>query len=157
MFVVAKELVGVPGMPVTTKGIRQALERAANGSTALCRKRQGTKAFEYHIDVLPAEAQAFVRSRHLQALMATPTDASLTPVAPKIKSREEGKITLYRKCPALMEQKLVELTATQREIADARIALVVEVQRLGAVPGYSCAKAIREVVRQAKAGILPLI
>ncbi|VFS55879.1 Mu transposase, C-terminal [Leminorella grimontii] len=154
MFVVAKELVGVPGMPVTTKGIRQALERAANGSAALCRKRQGTKAFEYHIDVLPAEAQAFVRSRHLQALMATPTDASLTPVAPKIKSREEGKIAVYRKCPALMEQKLAELTTAQREVADARIALVSGVLRLGGMPGYSCAKAIRELVNRAKSGDL---
>ncbi|MFT4463926.1 MAG: hypothetical protein ACMX3H_02945, partial [Sodalis sp. (in: enterobacteria)] len=31
MFVVAKELMGVPGLPATTKGIRQALCRYSEG------------------------------------------------------------------------------------------------------------------------------
>jgi hypothetical protein len=55
---------------------------------------------------------------------------------------------VYRKCPALMEQKLNGLTAAQRQTADARMALVVEVLRLGELPGYSRAKAIaRSCVR----------
>lgn len=157
MFVAVKELVGIVGMPVTTKGIRQALDRAANGSPALCRKRQGSKAFEYHIDCLPFAAQEQVRSRFVQQMMTTPDISAPvpTPVSPPTKGREEGKIALYRQCPALMEQKLIEFNSDQRAAADARIALVTEVLRLGAVPGYSCAKAIREIVRLAQANDLP--
>ncbi|WP_261833093.1 transposase, partial [Leminorella grimontii] len=134
--------------------IRHRLDKVVGGAKELRRRRDGTKAFEYHIDTLPLEAKEIAIQRHLQALMATPTDASPAPVVPKIKSREEGKITLYRKCPALMEQKLAELTTAQREVADARIALVVGVLRLGGMPGYSCAKAIRELVNRAKSGDL---
>nr|WP_228723042.1 hypothetical protein [Limnobaculum xujianqingii] len=157
MFVAVKELVGITGMPVTTKGIRQALDRAANGSPALCRKREGSKAFEYHIDCLPIAAQEQVRARFVQQMMTKP-DISATvpaPVSPTAKGRDESKIALYRQCPALMEQKLVEFNAAQRTVADARIVLVSEVLRLGAVPGYSCAKAIREIVRLAQANDLP--
>ncbi|MDR8269671.1 hypothetical protein FPK71_27400, partial [Acinetobacter baumannii] len=55
----------------------------------------------------------------------------------------------------LMEQKLTGLTADQQKIADARIALVSEVLKLGEIPGFSCAKAIREIVRQSRSGELP--
>ncbi|WP_239686206.1 hypothetical protein, partial [Serratia sp. 506_PEND] len=44
MFVIAKELVGIPGLPATTKGIREALSRNAGDSSALKRKREGSKA-----------------------------------------------------------------------------------------------------------------
>ncbi|ECI3497756.1 multidrug DMT transporter permease, partial [Salmonella enterica subsp. enterica serovar Kottbus] len=47
MFVVAKELVGIPGLPVTTKGIREALVRFSGEHPEFVRKREGTKAFEY--------------------------------------------------------------------------------------------------------------
>ncbi|WP_438360518.1 Mu transposase C-terminal domain-containing protein [Leminorella grimontii] len=154
MWLTAKECVALPGLPSMEHNIRHRLDKVVGGAKELRRRRDGTKAFEYHIDTLPLEAKEIAIQRHLQALMATPTDASPAPVVPKIKSREEGKITLYRKCPALMEQKLAELTTAQREVADARIALVVGVLRLGGMPGYSCAKAIRELVNRAKSGDL---
>ncbi|VFS54606.1 Mu transposase, C-terminal [Leminorella grimontii] len=154
IWLTAKECVALPGLPSMEHNIRHRLDKVVGGAKELRRRRDGTKAFEYHIDTLPLEAKEIAIQRHLQALMATPTDASPAPVVPKIKSREEGKITLYRKCPALMEQKLAELTTAQREVADARIALVVGVLRLGGMPGYSCAKAIRELVNRAKSGDL---
>ncbi|WP_036024547.1 DNA-binding protein, partial [Leminorella grimontii] len=125
IWLTAKECVALPGLPSMEHNIRHRLDKVVGGAKELRRRRDGTKAFEYHIDTLPLEAKEIAIQRHLQALMATPTDASPAPVVPKIKSREEGKITLYRKCPALMEQKLAELTTAQREVADARIALVV--------------------------------
>ncbi|WP_419057195.1 transposase domain-containing protein [Kluyvera georgiana] len=58
MFVVAKELVGAPGLPKTVKGIREALSRYSAGAEDKVRKRAGGKAFEYHISVLPPEVRA---------------------------------------------------------------------------------------------------
>lgn len=62
MFVVAKELVGVPGLPKTVKGIREALTRYSAGAEDKVRKRAGGKALEFHITVLPPEARAEVLS-----------------------------------------------------------------------------------------------
>ena len=160
MFYVAKELVGIPGLPKTAKGIREALCRFSAGSEELVRKRTGSKAFEYHIDCLPEAAQKALRARQIKELMngspkELPVAPADSPAAPRAKGAEESKIAVYRKCPALMEQKLNGLTAAQRQTADARMALVVEVLRLGELPGYSRAKAIREIVRQAQTGELP--
>ncbi|OFC61511.1 DNA-binding protein [Candidatus Erwinia dacicola] len=69
MFVVAKELVGLPGLPATPKGIREALVRLSAGNQSLFRRREGTKAFEYHIDCLPETARDVVKRRFLQQVM----------------------------------------------------------------------------------------
>ncbi|HIF6528061.1 TPA: Mu transposase C-terminal domain-containing protein [Serratia marcescens] len=160
MFFVAKELVGIPGLPKTAKGIREALCRFSAGSESLVRKRTGSKAFEYHIDCLPDVAQQSLRARQIKELMndsakELPAAKPQSPVAPRAKGADESKIAVYRKCPALLEQKLNTMTAAQRQTADARMALVVEVLRLGELPGFSRAKAIREIVRQAQANELP--
>ena len=160
MFYVAKELVGIPGLPKTAKGIREALCRFSAGSEELVRKRTGSKAFEYHIDCLPEAAQKALRARQIKELMngspkELPVAPDTAPATPRTKGADESKIAVYRKCPALMEQKLNGLTNAQRQTADARMALVVEVLRLGELPGYSRAKAIREIVRQAQNGELP--
>ncbi|HGM5299523.1 Mu transposase C-terminal domain-containing protein [Serratia marcescens] len=160
MFFVAKELVGIPGLPKTAKGIREALCRFSAGSESLVRKRTGSKAFEYHIDCLPDVAQQSLRARQIKELMndsakELPAAKPQSPAAPRAKGADESKIAVYRKCPALLEQKLNTLTAAQRQTADARMALVVEVMRLGDLPGFSRAKAIREIVRQAQASELP--
>ncbi|EIR0331008.1 transposase, partial [Salmonella enterica subsp. enterica serovar Give] len=70
MFVVAKELVGTPGLPVTTKGIREALIRFSGQRPELVRRRAGTKAFEYHIDCLPEQAREIVKRRFLNQAVA---------------------------------------------------------------------------------------
>ncbi|EOV0971277.1 Mu transposase C-terminal domain-containing protein [Edwardsiella piscicida] len=152
MFVSVNELVGISGLPGTVQGIRAALNKWA--CDGMKRKRPGTKAFEYSIDCLPAAIQEQVRTRYVKQMMTSPVAAPV-PVTPQEKGRDEGKIALYRKCPALMEQKLAELNTAQRETADARMALVAEALKLGSIPGYSCAKAIRELVKQAKEGALP--
>lgn len=53
-----------------------------------------------------------------------------------------------------MTERLNALTENQRQVADARIALVREVLRLGAEPGFTCAKAIRFIVGQSDSGKL---
>lgn len=159
MFVVAKELIGVMGLPKTTKGIREILARLTKNTPALVRKRQGTKAYEYHIDCLPIEAQCAIRERHLQQLMiAAPVDDAVkkTTVS-KVNTDPEklGKLDVYRRCPALVGNKLADLTDKQRQIADARMLLVQHIITIGQQPRYSCAQAIRFIVQQAKQGQLP--
>ncbi|MGX8941866.1 Mu transposase C-terminal domain-containing protein [Symbiopectobacterium sp. Eva_TO] len=159
MFVVAKELIGVMGLPKTTKGIREILSRLTKNTPALVRKRQGTKAYEYHIDCLPIEAQCAIRERHLKQLMiAAPVDdAGKQPSVSKVSTDHEklGKLDVYRRCPALVGNKLADLTDKQRQIADARMLLVQHILTIGRQPRYSCAQAIRFIVQQAKTGQLP--
>lgn len=65
MFVSANELLGITGLPGTVQGIRLALNKWAGNADSMKRKRAGTKAYEYHIDCQPAEAQRVLRERHL--------------------------------------------------------------------------------------------
>ncbi|SQC93455.1 Mu DNA-binding domain [Cedecea neteri] len=138
MFVVVKDLLGLPGLPATTKGIREALERASGDSPVLVRKREGSKAFEYHVDCLPAAVREVVLGRHAEAVLQKPEVQGLLPLepmAPAAKARAESlrvsvELEVMRKCPALLERRLGSLTDSQRQIADARIALVLEVRRL---------------------------
>ncbi|EHY4405390.1 transposase, partial [Salmonella enterica] len=61
----------------------------------------------------------------------------------------------YRGSPQLMEESLNALTEKQRQIADARAMLVVEVLRLETEGGLSRIKAIQHMVSAARAGTLP--
>lgn len=155
MFVAVKELVGIAGMPVTTKGIRQALEKAAKGSSSLCRKREGSKAFEYHIDCLPAETREAVLARHYNSVLA---DVK-SPVKPVINAKcavgHNESLALMRQCPALLEQQTAQLNDKQRAIADARCALVNEVLRLESA-GMSRIKAIHFLCTQISSSSLPV-
>ncbi|VFS44664.1 Uncharacterised protein [Enterobacter cancerogenus] len=136
MFVVAKELVGIPGLPATTKGVREALFRLSSGHPDFVRKREGTKAFEYHVDCLPDAARQAVQARLARQLLAQ--SASL-PVKATARGEQlagaggekvQRELALYRKCPALQEKKLRELTDSQKAVGDARMVLVQEVLRL---------------------------
>lgn len=52
-WVTAKELSGKAGMPTTDRRTRDILDGLADGKDWAKRKRAGTKAFEYHISILP--------------------------------------------------------------------------------------------------------
>lgn len=92
MFVLAKELVGVPGLPKTIKGIREALRRYCGESEGMMRKRAGTKAFEFHIDCLPDVARKALQARQIKALMNQPATETKEPQSPRLKAREESKL-----------------------------------------------------------------
>ncbi|MBG6241692.1 MAG: transposase, partial [Candidatus Symbiopectobacterium sp. Dall1.0] len=100
MFVTAKELEGIPGLPATIKGIREALNKRAGSSVELMRKRSGTKAFEYHIDCLPALAREEVLRRHYNTLLQQqPVKA---PVVAKTTASSSQLLDMMRQCPALL-------------------------------------------------------
>ncbi|EKB3332842.1 transposase, partial [Salmonella enterica subsp. enterica serovar Chandans] len=156
MYVVAKELVGVPGMPATTKGIREALKRYASGEDNFARRRPGTKAIEYSVNCLPEVTQKAVRERYVAQLMENEPQE---PVKPVVRRRHDpdaiSPLEAYRGSPQLMEESLNALTEKQRQIADARAMLVVEVLRLEVEGGLSRIKAIQHMVSAARAGTLP--
>ncbi|KAF1366658.1 Mu transposase C-terminal domain-containing protein [Yokenella regensburgei] len=131
MFVVAKELLGLPGLPATAKGMREALCRFSAGSPEFVRKRSGSKAFEYHVDCLPEKAREIVKQRHYSKVLEQSDCRSVAPVERKTDAvKVRAELEIMRKCPALLERKLGTLTDSQKVIADARITLVQEVFRL---------------------------
>lgn len=159
MFFSVNDLTGVPGLPGTVQGIRWTLNRATEQHPEWRRKRAGSKAFEYHIDCLPAEVQKVLRERHLKQLMATSAPASDVPAVVRARTPKNPddvrKIDVYRKCPALMEEKLAELTEKQRRTADARMVLAAEVLRIEADSGLPRLKVINSLVNSARAEELP--
>ncbi|EDQ2392074.1 DDE-type integrase/transposase/recombinase [Salmonella enterica subsp. enterica] len=157
MYVVAKELVGVPGMPATTKGIREALQRYVGGMSELTRRRSGTKAIEYSVDCLPEVTQKAIRERYIAQLMET--EAPQEPAKPVVRRQRDpdaiSPLEAYRGSPQLMEERLNALTENQRQVADARAALVREVFLLEDQGNIGRLKAINYVVSKARSGELP--
>ncbi|EHI5674695.1 DDE-type integrase/transposase/recombinase [Salmonella enterica] len=157
MYVVAKELVGVPGMPATTKGIREALQRYVGGMSELTRRRSGTKAIEYSVDCLPEVTQKAIRERYIAQLMEA--EKPQEPAKPVIRRQRDpdaiSPLEAYRGSPQLMEERLNALTENQRQVADARAVLVREVFLLEDQGNIGRLKAINYVVSKARAGELP--
>lgn len=54
---IASEIAGLDGMPTSDRRARDELERLSDGKNDVKRKRSGTKAFEYHISILPSYTQ----------------------------------------------------------------------------------------------------
>lgn len=54
-WVTAKELAGLVGMPTTDRRTRDILDELASKVDGSKRKRSGTKAFEYHVSILPKQ------------------------------------------------------------------------------------------------------
>ncbi|MCW4628249.1 MULTISPECIES: transposase domain-containing protein [Marinomonas] len=63
MWLTATEIAGAAGMPATERNAREKLKQLAMSQPELARKREGTKAFEYHISILPAATQAALFKR----------------------------------------------------------------------------------------------
>ncbi len=156
MYVIAKELIGAPGMPATTKGIRQALQRYVQGKSCCSRRRSGSKATEYSIDCLPEVTQQALRERYALQLMTQKVDESPAPVVTKARRSPAvvDAVEAYRGSPQLMVERLNALTENQRQVADARIAIVSEVLKVAQQPGFSCAKATAPSVAEDTAAAL---
>jgi putative transposase len=156
MFVVAKELVGLPGLPATTKGIRQALSRFSCGCPDLVRKRQGTKALEYHIDCLPEQARELVRQRQYHQVIEQSAGAVVrSPVRASDSLKARKELEVMRKCPVLLDNRVKSLNDQQKRIADARAALVNEVVRLMDTFHETRKAAVEVIATGAQAGTLP--
>ncbi|EAA5550365.1 transposase, partial [Salmonella enterica subsp. enterica] len=150
MWVTAKECAGVKGFPSAEKNIRIRLERATEQNPEWRRKRTGSKAFEYHIDCLPADAQKVLRTRLAKQLL---DDASVPAVVDGKASKNlsvRQSLEVMVKCPELALREVQSLTDKQKAIADARILLAAEVHKLrnfGSMTRTAAVKYIVEGVR----------
>ncbi|ECC9576494.1 DDE-type integrase/transposase/recombinase [Salmonella enterica subsp. houtenae] len=156
MFVVAKELVGIPGLPVTTKGIREALIRFSGQHPELVRRRAGTKAFEYHIDCLPAEVQKFLRDRQIRKLL---NDASEPAIAERLAGKNiviREELANLQQFPALVSREVQALTDKQRLIIGARCLLCEEVDKLREHAEMGRNAAIAVIADGSRNGSLPV-
>ncbi|EGG7001784.1 DDE-type integrase/transposase/recombinase [Salmonella enterica] len=156
MFVSVNELIGLPGVPGTAQGVRYAVKKWASTDHHK-RQRPGTKAIEYSIDCLPEVTQKAIRERYMAQLMEAKTPQE--PAKPVVRRQRApdaiSPLEAYRGSPQLMEERLSALTENQRQVADARAALVREVFLLEDQGNIGRLKAINYVVSKARSGELP--
>ncbi|EDN6659388.1 DDE-type integrase/transposase/recombinase [Salmonella enterica] len=146
MWVTAKECAGVKGFPSAEKNIRIRLERATEQNPEWRRKRAGSKAFEYHIDCLPVDAQKVLRARLAKQLL---NDASVPAVVDDKASKNlavRQSLEVMIKCPELALREVQSLTDKQKAIADARILLAAEVHKLRNFGGMTRTAAVKYIV-----------
>ncbi|WP_438436519.1 DNA-binding protein [Kluyvera georgiana] len=60
MWVSVHECVGIPGFPTGVSNVRNKLEKLAEGLDNVRRKRAGSKAWEYHVSILPEMARQYL-------------------------------------------------------------------------------------------------
>ena len=119
------------------------------------RKRTGTKAFEYHIDSLPIVTQEELKNRYYKEILSTQqVSTKETKTSSNIGSSDNGKLALIRQCPALLEREVGSLTDKQKEIADARAVLAMEVEKLRDA-GMSRTAAVNYISIESRKGTLP--
>ncbi|WP_413775272.1 Mu transposase C-terminal domain-containing protein [Escherichia coli] len=155
MWFVVRDCLGLSGFPSAEKNIRARLDRLAENNPEWKRKREGTKAFEYHIDCLPAEAQKVLRKRLThQVLEDTQLPAVVEQKAVKnVAVRDELEVMV--KCPELALREVQALTDKQKAIADARILLATEVHKLREYAGMTRKAALKHIVDGVRMGALP--
>ncbi|PIA66337.1 transposase [Ectopseudomonas toyotomiensis] len=130
----AQELAGLPGMPGTVQGVRLAAARESWEG----QRRLGSKAIEYSFAVLPAETQAALVARMVQA--EQPAEAP-KPTAPHtLTSPQRDGISTSR------------LSDDQRDVMSARVSIIREVERMSQM--VSQQRAILALVGLARDGQL---
>lgn len=156
IWLTAKECVSLPGLPKMEHNIRNRLDKAAGGDADLRKRRQGSKAFEYHIDCLPLAAQEEIKKRHFKSVLENTGCKSVDiPVKHNQTIKPRQELELMRQCPALLDREVSALTAKQKEVADARALLAAEVERLREA-GLSRAGAVKYIAEGSRRGTLPL-
>ncbi|ELF3980713.1 transposase [Salmonella enterica] len=156
MFVSVNELIGLPGVPGTAQGVRYALKKWASTDHHK-RQRPGTKAIEYSVNCLPEVTQKALRERYVAQLMVSEASQETAKLVVRRRRNPDAisPLEAYRGSPQLMEERLNALTENQRQVADARAALVREVFLLEDKGNIGRLKAINYVVSKARSGELP--
>lgn len=143
-------LLRLPGLPETRPGIAA----RAKKHQWISRSRSGRGGgIEYSVDSLPITAQEALRDQFYQSILTTISDDCEVPRKnSSVKPRDE--LVLIRQCPALLEREVGSLTAKQKEIADARAVLAMEVEKLRDA-GMSRTAAVNYISIESRKGTLP--
>ncbi|EHP5391556.1 transposase [Salmonella enterica] len=154
MWFAANDLVGLGGLPTRKHNVRARLDRIIAQHPEWRRQRVGSKAFEYHIDCLPAEVQKVLRDRLAKQLL---DDASVPAVVDGKASKNlavRQSLEVMVKCPELALREVQSLTDKQKAIADARILLAAEVHKLRNFGGMTRTAAVKYIVEGVRMGAL---
>ncbi|EAQ0809467.1 transposase, partial [Salmonella enterica] len=154
MWFAANDLVGLGGLPTRKHNVRARLDRIIAQHPEWRRQRVGSKAFEYHINCLPAEAQKVLRDRLAKQLL---DDASVPAVVDGKASKNlavRQSLEVMVKCPELALREVQSLTDKQKAIADARILLAAEVHKLRNFGGMTRTAAVKYIVEGVRMGAL---
>ncbi|MGV5029141.1 DNA-binding protein, partial [Klebsiella pneumoniae subsp. ozaenae] len=145
-------LMKLSGFPQTS----QAINAKAKKEGYVSRSKAVGKGVEYALESLPSNVRKQILKKHYADLLhQTPSQSvEVGEVKAKIGIKPRGELEVMRKCPALLERKTNALTTGQKDIADARMVLVVEVMRLmdGGMPRKG---AVELVAKESQASSLP--
>ncbi|MDU5169237.1 MAG: DNA-binding protein, partial [Haemophilus parainfluenzae] len=141
----------LPGLPETRPGI--AARAKSHGWDSRARAGRGGGS-EYSIDSLPNEAQHALREKIYQSVLATKTTMVVDRSTDIKNLKPRRELTLIRQCPALLEREVNSLTVKQKQIADARAVLAMEVEKLRDA-GMSRTAAVNFVSMGSRNGTLP--
>lgn len=142
----------LPGLPFTRPGI---MARAKSGSWGLRARNGRGGGNEYALESLPTEAQEAIRTKVYQAVLVKKNDEHATnTVTSRQLVANRDDIALLRQCPAILERKVSELTEKQKQIADARAALAMEVEKLRDA-GMSRTAAVKYIASASRDDSLP--
>ncbi len=156
IWLAAKECVGLPDFPTRLQNIRSRLDKYSGENENYRRRRDGTKAFEYHIDCFPEHIQEIIKSRFYAQALETQVPVIVEPSETKTPRSTQlaTDLDLMRQCPALLDRKVGELTGNQKDIADARAILAQEVLKLIRL-GSSRTAAVKMISEQSRDHTLP--
>ncbi|WP_258304483.1 DNA-binding protein [Pectobacterium atrosepticum] len=149
-WVTAKDIAGLPGLPSAISSVL----RKAKKENWVFRQKCGIKgvAYEFNFDGLPMVVQNALRERYYNTLLQQQPVKALA--VAKTSASSSQLLEIVRQCPAVLDQKTAEMTQKQRDIADARMVLVVEVLRLEDT-GLSRIKSINFICDRSRSGDLP--
>ncbi|SAZ04131.1 Mu transposase C-terminal domain-containing protein [Citrobacter amalonaticus] len=143
---------GLAGLPKTQQNIN--VKAKSDGWTSRPRLGRGG-GNEYALESLPLEVQEAIRERVYQAVLVNKSDELATrAVASRQLVADREDITLLRQCPAILERKVSELTEKQKQIADARATLAMEVEKLRDA-GMSRTAAVKYIASASRDDSLP--
>uniref|UniRef100_UPI001AD899D8 Mu transposase C-terminal domain-containing protein n=1 Tax=Rahnella sp. ChDrAdgB13 TaxID=1850581 RepID=UPI001AD899D8 len=128
--------------------------RRANKQGWISRQKEGGRGISYEFDsrCLPEEWQKELLNRHYSKVLEQ-TSSDVPAVVEKTSMRVKSgsvELDLYRKCPALLDKKLGELTDDQKAVADARMKLVCGVLKLMNVGGMKRKAAVELISNSSK-------
>ncbi|EOD9000823.1 Mu transposase C-terminal domain-containing protein [Enterobacter hormaechei] len=149
----AEELaqMSLPGLPSTSRNIRERAKKEGWSS----QKRTGAGGgCTYHVDSLPEEAKKVLLEKIYQSVLATKSNEPSVRASKCGEAKPRKELALIRQCPALLDREVNSLTEKQKQIADARAALALEVEKLRDA-GMSRTAAVNFVSMGSRNGTLP--
>ncbi|WP_407712492.1 DNA-binding protein [Enterobacter bugandensis] len=141
----------LPGLPSTSRNIRERAKKEGWSS----QKRTGAGGgCTYHVDSLPEEAKKVLLEKIYQSVLATKSNEPSVRASKCGEAKPRKELALIRQCPALLDREVNSLTEKQKQIADARAALALEVEKLRDA-GMSRTAAVNFVSMGSRNGTLP--